>query len=148
MTHVSRLSRGMRPAALPSEVLSFAADQELIDPLIARPEDPVLLLTPTWSNAPLLDLSLDEACRISRTPAGDLELDLRFEIDEIDVSESLTLPVQLGDYEQHRDGSVSRFGMRRLGPGTWLLQPSLNMPGKIHAFVVMCGVPEPPPWDA
>lgn len=142
--HVSRLSRGIRPNEPSHSELAFLAARELEDPLLARPEDPVILLTPVWSEAPSLDSRLDQAFKISRDSCGDLELHLCVELDDF---VELRLPVQIGDYTQHRDGSVERFGMRRLGPGTWLLQPSLNIPGDIHVFVVMCEVPEPPPWE-
>ena len=39
------------------------------------------------------------------------------------------------------------FGVERIQPGLWVLSPSLNMPGTIHAFVTLYGVPDPAPWE-
>jgi hypothetical protein len=38
------------------------------------------------------------------------------------------------------------WGMERLGPGVWSLEPSLVIPGLLHAFITLVDVPEPPPW--
>jgi hypothetical protein len=37
------------------------------------------------------------------------------------------------------------WGMERLGPGVWTLDPSIIV-GDVHAFVTLVGVPEPAPW--
>ena len=39
------------------------------------------------------------------------------------------------------------FGVRPVSPGLWYLNPSLNLPGQIHAFIVLYDVPTPAPWD-
>lgn len=43
--------------------------------------------------------------------------------------------------------SSSRSGPSRSAPGIWCLSPSLNVPGLVHAFVVLYGVPDPAPFD-
>jgi hypothetical protein len=37
--------------------------------------------------------------------------------------------------------------MERIVPGVWALNPSLNIPGVIHVFVLLYGVPNPAPWE-
>jgi len=39
------------------------------------------------------------------------------------------------------------FGAVPVGAGVWLLEPSLNIPGQLHAFVVLVDVPAPAPWQ-
>ena len=38
------------------------------------------------------------------------------------------------------------FGLQRVHPGVWVYDPSILVPGILHAFVVVVGVPEPAPW--
>lgn len=45
-------------------------------------------------------------------------------------------------------GQLLTFGVRPVAPGLWYLYPSLNLPGQIHAFVVLYDVPTPAPWDS
>jgi hypothetical protein len=58
----------------------------------------------------------------------------------------IELPLKLGEYELDEDGSVKKFGLRKIGPGTWVMSPSLNSL-QVHAFLVFCKVPEPAPWE-
>ena len=44
------------------------------------------------------------------------------------------------------DTTLQAFGARKFTGGAWALEPSLNMPGILHGFVVITGVPDPPPW--
>ena len=39
------------------------------------------------------------------------------------------------------------FHIRKLCSGIWAISPSLNMPGILHAFLVLHNVPEPAPWE-
>jgi hypothetical protein len=39
------------------------------------------------------------------------------------------------------------FGAESVTTGVWSLAPSLNIPGRIHGFVVLHGVPDPAPWE-
>jgi hypothetical protein len=60
----------------------------------------------------------------------------------------IALPVQSGEAEFNEEhGSVEKFGAVKIAPGLWALAPSVNIPGVIHAFVVLYGVPEPAPWE-
>jgi hypothetical protein len=47
----------------------------------------------------------------------------------------------------HEDGSLAAFAVDRVAPGLWVLEPSLNIPGEFHVFVVLHDVPEPAPWE-
>lgn len=44
-------------------------------------------------------------------------------------------------------GHLTAFGVKQICPGFWTLEPSLNMPGVIHAFVHVYGVPAIAPWE-
>ncbi len=74
--------------------------------------------------------------------------------------ESDVLALRLGGPEWapidvHPDGpiidrekqSLVAFGLEKIGNRIWTLQPSLNMPGTIHVFVVIFDVPWPAPWE-
>jgi hypothetical protein len=41
---------------------------------------------------------------------------------------------------------LMEFGIEQILPGFWYLTPSLNLPGLLHAFVVLYDVPIPAPW--
>ena len=56
------------------------------------------------------------------------------------------IPVIMGDPRFYRDELLT-FGVRRVSPGLWHLDPSLNIPGQIHVFVVLYDVPTPAPWE-
>ncbi len=45
------------------------------------------------------------------------------------------------------DGSIKAFGAQKIAPGIWSLNPSLNLPMLLHAFIVFYGVPDPAPWE-
>jgi hypothetical protein len=42
--------------------------------------------------------------------------------------------------------AMEHWGLERLGPGVWAVQPSVVVPGAIHAYIVLRGVPEPAPF--
>lgn len=58
---------------------------------------------------------------------------------------NVDIPVRTGEPEVDDDGVVA-FGAEEITRGVWALRPSLNMPGLLHAFVVLYGVPDPAPW--
>lgn len=59
----------------------------------------------------------------------------------------IPLPVQFGPAEIGASGELDSFGLEQIAPGLWALTPSLNIPGVIHAFIVLYGVPDPAPWE-
>jgi hypothetical protein len=43
-------------------------------------------------------------------------------------------------------GELTAFAAHQVCAGVWFLTPSLNVPGTIHAFIVLYDVPDPAPW--
>jgi hypothetical protein len=60
----------------------------------------------------------------------------------------VTMPVVVGEAQIRvvRSMAMNTWGSERLGPGVWALSPSLNMPGVVHAYIIVTDVPEPTPW--
>ena len=56
------------------------------------------------------------------------------------------LPTRLGAPEIV-DGRVWSFGLQKIAPGVWSLQPSFHVPFLLHAFLMFHGVPDPAPWE-
>jgi hypothetical protein len=42
---------------------------------------------------------------------------------------------------------ILRWGVTRLGPSVWAIEPSTVQEGLLHAFIIMRDVPEPAPWQ-
>ena len=59
----------------------------------------------------------------------------------------LPVPVRLGAPVIRPTGELESFGATRITDDVWALSPSLNVPGSLHGFVVLYGVPTPAPWD-
>lgn len=60
-----------------------------------------------------------------------------------------SLPLRLSiskDGPNITEGGLVAFGVDRIADGLWTLNPSLNVPGVIHVFVVLYGVPPRAPW--
>lgn len=67
-----------------------------------------------------------------------------------DETVDLPLPIETGQsrsVQLYDDGPPFTFGAQLLASGVWTLDPSLNLPGLIHGFVVLYGVPDPAPWE-
>jgi hypothetical protein len=67
----------------------------------------------------------------------------------LDLDESadpLLLPASAAGAEME-DGQLVRFGLTRVSDGVWAVEPSLHIPGVLHAFVVLYDVPKPAPWE-
>jgi hypothetical protein len=47
----------------------------------------------------------------------------------------------------HSQRGLIAFGMKKVRTGVWAVNPSLDVPGVLHAFVVLHGVPDPAPWE-
>lgn len=59
---------------------------------------------------------------------------------------AIAVRVQLGEPKITPNG-LEAFGATPIAPGVWSLSPSLNLPGIVHVFVVLYGVPDPAPWE-
>jgi hypothetical protein len=62
----------------------------------------------------------------------------------VEEAPSLGLIVLLGPPPPPR---MKNWGLAKLGPGVWGVTPSI-IGGGIHAYVVLCGAPDPAPWEA
>ncbi len=78
-------------------------------------------------------------------PAGSLTVTA---LDEMAMP-TMEIPVPLagGDDPAIQDGQLAAFGIRKVALGLWTLNPSLNIPGAFHGYVVVHGVPDPAPWE-
>jgi hypothetical protein len=65
----------------------------------------------------------------------------------ISPAHPIPIPIVLGREVTDDAGDLVKFGSERVIPGVWALNPSLNVPGLIHAFVVLYDVPDPAPWE-
>jgi hypothetical protein len=116
-------------------------------------EIPVLHLTPKWTEAIMVDPRREPLCVVRRDPDGQINATLGLPVGR-PYPMTLGLPCRVGDPdadfdEQGRCLSIRRWGLRRLGPGVWQVVPSVveNSYG-LHAYVVLCDVPEPAPFLA
>ncbi len=105
----------------------------------------IYLLTPEWSNTLLVDPRPHVLlCSVQPEKGGFVCL---LRIPAKPQTLLLSVPVRegtpIGDATSPH-GMIA-WGMRRLGPGVWALSPSIKQTG-LHAFVILCNVPEPPPW--
>jgi hypothetical protein len=126
----------------------------LFEPEEQEPQPHVLLLTPRWSEIVFVDPGTDDLCFVRQELVqpqeheGGLRLYLRLTIEQRILT--FSIPVKRGAFELYANGSMKTFGLRRLGPETWLVQPSLNMPEApepLHIYLVLCGVPDPAAWE-
>lgn len=60
---------------------------------------------------------------------------------------ALSIEISNGNHMLNPDGSIAAFGAEQISAGVWSLFPSLNVPGVVHGFVVLHGVPNPAPWE-
>lgn len=113
--------------------------------------DDVILLTPRWSSDILADPRNIE--------------ELLFEFEAVGADWLLTLPVEGQIYslpvrEGEPEGTIvdigpgikgwatlDCYGLSKLGPGVWRVTPSLYVPDELHAYLVLCDVPEPAPFS-
>lgn len=57
------------------------------------------------------------------------------------------LPIEIARKPVIMEEGLVAFGGTEVTPGVWALSPSLNIPGVLHVFVVLYGVPNPAPWE-
>ena len=62
---------------------------------------------------------------------------------------TISFPARLGmmDGEMYKAGAMRHWGLIKIGPGTWKVDPSIHQPNVLHAYLVLCEVPEPAPWE-
>lgn len=83
--------------------------------------------------------SMSNAAHILRKPDGSWQLALLVRRpNERQLQNLLVSP------DVAREG---RWQLVKLGPGTWDLPQAVSVEGKLHAFVTLCGVPNPAPWE-
>lgn len=113
----------------------------------------ILHLTPKWSTRIMEDPRREPLCFVSKTVSGwsaVLALPTGGQ-----YPYTLGFPVRLGvmdgyqtDPEDISKGYVMKaWGLTKIGPGTWKVEPSISQAGVLHAYVVLCEVPEPAPWE-
>lgn len=108
---------------------------------------PILQLTPVWSDFIHFDprAGFQDLCYLDSriiSPQGEFVAWLR-QVGGLPFH----FPVHVGAPELEPDGSMRVFEIRKIGPGTWVLNPSLHVPEVFHCFIVFCEVPEPAPWE-
>ena len=65
---------------------------------------------------------------------------------ELDPGNFLPLPIHIDGPQINDAGALKVFGIAEICPGVWTLNPSLNIPGLIHAFITIYSVPIYAPW--
>lgn len=104
------------------------------------PAGAVCLLCVSWDKGPGVDFDL---CAMWEQEEKTL---LLLMVDEEGIR-TLPVPVSTEDVVIE-DGRLRAFHVRKISRGTWALAPSLNIPGELHAFVVLHDVPDPAPWES
>lgn len=97
----------------------------------------------------------EHVAKIVRQPDGTLSLNLWLRGARPDGTPlpnrlSYTVPVQVGPADWPDPGnarSIRKWGLERIGPGVWVVSPSVWEPGSFHAYVVLRDVPEPAPFS-
>jgi hypothetical protein len=105
---------------------------------------PVLMLTPKWSETIMVDPRPEPLCCVRPDPAGGHSAVLRVTRRD-GRTETLGFPVRVGT-PVGEGAAMKSWGLSRLGPGVWAVSPSIHQPGLLHAYVVLCDVPEPAPF--
>lgn len=119
---------------------------------------PIIQLTPRWTAHVRTEVNLDVTFGTETLPedgefgAGKitavvLNVSTLREADGcFSDAELIPFLIREGQPELDASGCVKIFGSRRIGAGTWVVTPSLNIECELHAFLILCGVPEPAPW--
>lgn len=61
--------------------------------------------------------------------------------------EVMAIPLRAGKPELTPSDDLVAFGATPITGDVWAVSPSLNIPGVLHGFVVLYGVPTPAPWE-
>ncbi len=108
----------------------------------------VLLLVLPWADR-FDDPRSGHVAKVVRQADGHLDLNLWLRAQRPDGSElpnrvGFSVPVQVGlaDWPNPADPtSIRTWGLEKIGPGVWVLSPSVFRP-EFHAYVVLRDVPE------
>ena len=112
----------------------------------------VMLLCPRFSKNVMTDPREDWLYSFGSDGQGGWTLLFRFRPDEV-----IPIPICEGDPQGELLevepgvriwGEMERYGLTKLGSGVWRMDPSLWVPGELHAFLVLCDVPDPAPFAA
>jgi hypothetical protein len=113
------------------------------------PDNVVLLLTPKWSESPMDDKRREPLCFASKTLDGKWSVLLTLPSDQ-PYPHMVSFPAVNGPMDGKRVGDsyvMKHWGLIKIGPRTWQVNPSIQQPGLVHAYLVLCDVPEPAPWE-
>jgi hypothetical protein len=103
----------------------------------------ILLLTPKWVDDIKVNPYMEQVCNVRLTADG-LQCTLMFPCDGGELRDKkASIGVRFPVFYQ--DG-LKAFGLLRLGPGTWKVDGVVSTDA-MHAYVILCGVPEPAPWE-
>lgn len=122
------------------ELYAFLMEAEL---RLGDPSQAVCLLVVPWRDAPL---TFADECGLA-VRFSNAKMEIVFEMVDEDGVRELPLAVDVNDPVIDERGVLKAFHVRPLARGVWALAPSLHVPGALHAFVVLTGVPDPAPWQ-
>lgn len=115
------------------------------------PTEHVYLLTPKWSESIGSDPRTEPLFVVRPDGKGKLGGTLRVPAETGDrksVNLMIGVPLNLAGPIGVPGGRTVAWGFRKLGPGTWVVEPSVVAPEYgLHAFIVVCEVPNPAPWE-
>lgn len=106
-------------------------------------KDKILLLTPKWGSTDATVVE-EQVCSVEPAESG--------------LICTLLIPVYTGDTKLSKTSIGIKFpvrtekelgtafGLIKIGPGTWKVD-GLVRHEPIKAYVILCGVPEPAPWE-
>lgn len=116
--------------------------------------DPVLHLVLPWAED-TTDPRPEHVAKIVRQADGTLDLNLWLRGQRPDGSPlpnrlSYHVPIRVGPADwpdPSNPASIRTWGLERIGPGVWVVSPSVWQFGLFHAYIVLRDVPEPAPFS-
>lgn len=118
------------------EEFLIAAEERFGDPAEA-----VCLLSLRWCEGPVIAPDM-----VIRPHGPDVLL-----LELVDADGTQAFPLELSadgpGFRRLIDGVMVIFHPRKICAGVWTLNPSLNVTGQFHGFVVIHDVPDPAPWE-
>ena len=105
-------------------------------------------LTPKWSTRIMEDPRKEPLCFAS--PQGDKWSVLLALPTNGPYPLTVSFTAAPGPYkgEMYKEGAMEHWGLIKIGPGTWKVDPSVQEDRyQLHAYIVLCEVPEPAPWE-